>query len=158
MLKVLVATDNHLGYMEKDEIRRDDSFAAFEEICRIASEREVCGTHDARDIGILVSILLVHIQSVTAVKVPRILFCIRSFKCLIKELPKFFIPGFESPWACAEQVDFLLLGGDLFHENKPSRTTLVRAIETLRRHCLNDRPVQFQVVSDQTINFANTSV
>lgn len=53
------------------------------------------------------------------------------------------------------QVDFLLLGGDLFHENKPSRSTLVRAIEILRRHCLNDRPVQFEVVSDQTVNFQN---
>jgi hypothetical protein len=53
------------------------------------------------------------------------------------------------------QVDFLLLGGDLFHENKPSRSTLVRTIEILRRYCLNDHPVQFQVVSDQTINFQN---
>lgn len=92
-LRVLVATDCHLGYMEKDEIRRHDSFQAFEEICAIAEQK---------------------------------------------------------------QVDFVLLGGDLFHENKPSRSTLVKAIEILRRHCLNDRPVQFQVVSDQTINFANT--
>lgn len=53
------------------------------------------------------------------------------------------------------QVDFLLLGGDLFHENKPSRSALVKAIEILRRYCLNDQPVQFQVVSDQTVNFAN---
>ncbi|CAN1154267.1 Double-strand break repair protein MRE11 [Linum perenne] len=91
-LRVLVATDCHLGYMEKDEIRRHDSFLAFEEICKIAEQK---------------------------------------------------------------QVDLLLLGGDLFHENKPSRTTLVRAIEILRKHCMNDRPVQFQVVSDQTVNFAN---
>lgn len=53
------------------------------------------------------------------------------------------------------QVDFLLLGGDLFHENKPSRSTLVKAIEILRQHCLHDRPVQFEVVSDQTVNFQN---
>ncbi|GAV85353.1 Metallophos domain-containing protein/Mre11_DNA_bind domain-containing protein [Cephalotus follicularis] len=92
-LRILVATDCHLGYMEKNEIRRHDSFQAFEEICSIAEKR---------------------------------------------------------------QVDFLLLGGDLFHENKPSRSTLVKAIEILRRHCLNDQPVQFQVVSDQTVNFANT--
>ncbi|KAJ9182822.1 hypothetical protein P3X46_006772 [Hevea brasiliensis] len=92
-LRILVATDCHLGYMEKDEIRRHDSFQAFEEICSIAEQK---------------------------------------------------------------QVDFLLLGGDLFHENKPSRSTLVKAIEILRCHCLNDRPVQFQVVSDQTVNFANT--
>ncbi|KAK9269023.1 hypothetical protein L1049_000791 [Liquidambar formosana] len=91
-LRVLVATDCHLGYMEKDEIRRHDSFQAFEEICSMAEQK---------------------------------------------------------------QVDFLLLGGDLFHENKPSRSTLVKAIEILRRYCLNDQPVQFQVVSDQTVNFAN---
>ncbi|KAM1808030.1 hypothetical protein ACFX11_030962 [Malus domestica] len=92
-LRILVATDCHLGYMEKDEIRRHDSFQAFDEICSIAEQKN---------------------------------------------------------------VDFLLLGGDLFHENKPSRSTLVKAIEILRRHCLNDQPVQFQVVSDQTMNFPNT--
>ncbi|KAJ8764651.1 hypothetical protein K2173_006945 [Erythroxylum novogranatense] len=92
-LRILVATDCHLGYMEKDEIRRHDSFQAFEEICSLAEQK---------------------------------------------------------------QVDFLLLGGDLFHENKPSRSTLVKAIEILRHHCLNDQPVQFQVVSDQTVNFPNS--
>ncbi|WCJ32108.1 Double-strand break repair protein MRE11 [Euphorbia peplus] len=92
-LRVLVATDCHLGYMEKDEVRRHDSFQAFEEICSIAQQKK---------------------------------------------------------------VDLLLLGGDLFHENKPSRSTLVKAIDILRRHCLSDQPVQFQVVSDQTLNFANT--
>eukprot|EP00850_Spirogloea_muscicola_P011116 SM000068S20548 [mRNA] locus=s68:26644:32970:- [translate_table: standard] len=91
VFKVLVATDCHLGFMEKDEIRREDSFAAFEEICKIAER---------------------------------------------------------------QKVDFMLLGGDLFHENKPSRTTLVRTIELLRRYCLNDHPVKFQVVSDQTVNFS----
>lgn len=91
-LRVLVATDCHLGYMEKDEIRRHDSFESFEEICSIAEKK---------------------------------------------------------------QVDFILLGGDLFHENKPSRSTLVRAVEILRQYCLNDHPVQFQVVSDQTLNFPN---
>ncbi|KAJ1381654.1 Metallo-dependent phosphatase-like [Sesbania bispinosa] len=57
-VRILVATDCHLGYMEKDEVRRHDSFQAFEEICSIAEQK---------------------------------------------------------------QVDFMLLGGDLFHENKPSR-------------------------------------
>ena len=41
-LKVLVATDCHLGYMEKDEIRRFDSFQAFEEICSLADQNKVC--------------------------------------------------------------------------------------------------------------------
>lgn len=40
-LRILVATDCHLGYMEKDEIRRHDSFKAFEEICSIAEEKQV---------------------------------------------------------------------------------------------------------------------
>lgn len=60
----------------------------------------------------------------------------------------------KSPLLCL-QVDFVLLGGDLFHENKPSRATLVRTIEILRKYCMSDKPVQFQVVSDQTINFPN---
>ena len=55
----------------------------------------------------------------------------------------------------ALQVDLILLGGDLFHENKPSRSTLVKTIEILRRYCLNDQPIKFQVVSDQTVNFPN---
>ena len=38
---MLVATDCHLGYMEKDEVRRHDSFQAFEEICKIAEEKKV---------------------------------------------------------------------------------------------------------------------
>lgn len=32
VMRVLIATDNHLGYMENDPLRREDSFEAFEEI------------------------------------------------------------------------------------------------------------------------------
>lgn len=53
------------------------------------------------------------------------------------------------------QVDFLLLCGNLFHENKPSNSTLVKAIEILRRYCMNDCPVQFQVISDQAASLQN---
>jgi len=45
-------------------------------------------------------------------------------------------------------VDFVLLGGDLFHENKPSRKTLHSTMAILRRHCLGSTPVSFQVISD----------
>lgn len=44
-------------------------------------------------------------------------------------------------------------GGDLFHENKPSRSTLVKAIQIINRHCLGDQPVSFQILSDQNANF-----
>ena len=51
------------------------------------------------------------------------------------------------------QVDFVLLGGDLFHENKPSRRTLYRTMDILRRHCMSDDPVGFQIISEQSQNF-----
>uniref|UniRef100_A0A5F4WBJ5 Double-strand break repair protein n=1 Tax=Callithrix jacchus TaxID=9483 RepID=A0A5F4WBJ5_CALJA len=50
-------------------------------------------------------------------------------------------------------VDFILLGGDLFHENKPSRKTLHTCLELLRKYCMGDRPVQFEILSDQSVNF-----
>jgi len=34
------------------------------------------------------------------------------------------------------QVDFVLLGGDLFHDNKPSRKTLHATLELLREFCM----------------------
>ncbi len=45
-------------------------------------------------------------------------------------------------------MDFVLLGGDLFHDNKPSRKTMHSTISILRRHCLGDDPVSFQVISE----------
>ena len=40
-MKVLVATDCHLGYNEMDAIRGTDSFTTFEEILQIAIEHKV---------------------------------------------------------------------------------------------------------------------
>ncbi|KAG8453018.1 hypothetical protein GDO86_004723 [Hymenochirus boettgeri] len=88
--KILVATDIHLGYMEKDALRGNDSFVTFDEILHLAQDNE---------------------------------------------------------------VDFLLLGGDLFHDNKPSRKTIHTCLELLRKYCMGDRPVQFEVLSDQSVNF-----
>ena len=128
---VRAAQDNHLGVHEDDPIRKNDSFVTFEEI-------------------------LGH--------------------------------------AVRLKVDALLLGGDIFHENKPSRCvatrsaadcrvtaagrrqraakggararhslttspasrrpTVVRTLELLRKYCMNDSPVQLQVVSDQAANFS----
>ncbi len=60
----------------------------------------------------------------------------------------------SDPLAPATQnADMVLLGGDLFHDNKPSRQTVVRAMEVLSKYCLGDRPVPLQVLSDQAQNF-----
>jgi len=56
------------------------------------------------------------------------------------------------------QVDFFLQGGDLFHDNKPSRLTLVQVVEILRRHVFGDRAISFEVISDQKKNFPDTFV
>jgi len=42
----------------------------------------------------------------------------------------------------------LLLAGDLFHENRPSRTSLYQTISALRERCLSDRPIALELVSD----------
>nr|CAG8460676.1 736_t:CDS:10 [Entrophospora candida] len=60
-LSILIATDNHLGYLGRDPVCKNDSFETFKEILQIAKDND---------------------------------------------------------------VDFILLGGDLFHENKPSRRTV----------------------------------
>ncbi|KAF2076751.1 hypothetical protein CYY_001940 [Polysphondylium violaceum] len=92
IMRILVATDNHLGYLEKDPIRGDDSFNSFEEILNYAVQLK---------------------------------------------------------------VDMVLLGGDLFHDNKPSRTTMYRTMELLRKYCLGEKRVGISFLSDQSVNFTN---
>ena len=58
--------------------------------------------------------------------------------------------------AVDENCDFILNGGDLFHDNKPTRRTLYKTIELLRKYCMNDRPVEVEVVSDPQENFHNS--
>jgi len=92
-IKILVATDIHLGYMEKDPIRGNDSLTTFEEILRLAKQNN---------------------------------------------------------------VDLILLGGDLFHDNKPSRKTIHGAMTLLRKFCMGDKPVEIEFISDQSVNFGHT--
>lgn len=97
VIKVLISTDNHLGYLEKDPIRGDDSFRAFEEVLELAK---------------------------------------------------------------ANQVDMLLFAGDLFHDNKPSRSTMIRTIRLLRHACLSPGgAIRLAVRSDSSsINYMNPTV
>ena len=62
-LRILISTDNHLGFAETDNVRGNDSFAALEEVLYLAKE-----------------------------------------------------------YSC----DMVMLAGDLFHENRPSRRTLFK--------------------------------
>lgn len=40
-IRILVTTDNHLGFMEKDPVRCNDSFVTMEEIFQLAIEHKV---------------------------------------------------------------------------------------------------------------------
>uniref|UniRef100_A0A1A7WZE2 Double-strand break repair protein n=1 Tax=Iconisemion striatum TaxID=60296 RepID=A0A1A7WZE2_9TELE len=91
--KILIATDIHLGYLEKDAIRGNDTYNTLNEILDCAKKKK---------------------------------------------------------------VDLILLGGDLFHENKPSRRCLHSGISMLRKYCMGDSPVTFNILSDQTVNFNTT--
>ncbi|KAL7624299.1 meiotic recombination [Parahypoxylon ruwenzoriense] len=84
-IRILVATDNHVGYEERDPIRGDDSWKAFNEIMNLARK---------------------------------------------------------------EDVDMVLLAGDLFHDNKPSRKSMFQVMRSLRKNCLGMKPCQLQFLSD----------
>ncbi|XP_017487509.1 PREDICTED: double-strand break repair protein MRE11-like [Rhagoletis zephyria] len=92
VLRIMVATDNHLGYAEKNAVRGDDSFIAFEELLELAVQ---------------------------------------------------------------EDVDFILLGGDLFHDAVPSQNTLHNCMKLLRRYTFGDKPINIELLSDQAVNFHN---
>ncbi|KAI3631968.1 hypothetical protein MIR68_009804 [Amoeboaphelidium protococcarum] len=88
--KILISTDNHVGYMEKDPVRGNDSFVTFNEVLQIAAEH---------------------------------------------------------------QVDFVLLGGDLFHDNRPSVPCIVKTLEILRSRVMGSRPIAFDYFSDPSVDF-----
>lgn len=40
-IRILVATDSHVGYEERDPIRKDDSWTSFEEVMKLAQTEDV---------------------------------------------------------------------------------------------------------------------
>jgi double-strand break repair protein MRE11 len=48
----------------------------------------------------------------------------------------------------------LLLAGDLFHENRPSRTALYQTIAALREYTQGPRPVSLEIISEAGIGIA----
>lgn len=94
-IRIMLSTDNHLGYAEGDAVRGNDSFAALEEVLYLA----------------------------------------KHYRC-----------------------DMVLLSGDLFHENKPSRRTMYRAMQLFRKYCMGPDPISIQILSDQATNFRQGQV
>ncbi|KAL9068539.1 MAG: hypothetical protein Q9157_006476 [Trypethelium eluteriae] len=89
-IRILVSTDNHVGYSERDAKRGDDSWQTFDEIMRLAKE------HD---------------------------------------------------------VDMVLLAGDLFHDNNPSRKAMYQVMRSLRLNCYGEKPCALEMLSDASENF-----
>lgn len=89
-LRVLLATDSHVGYNERDPIRGDDSWKTFHEVMCLAKDRD---------------------------------------------------------------VDMVLLSGDLFHDNKPSRKAMYQVMKTLRQNCYGEKPCEIEVLSDTSLEF-----
>lgn len=89
-IRILVATDSHVGYNERDHIRGDDSWKSFHEVMCLAKEKD---------------------------------------------------------------VDMVLLAGDLFHENKPSRKSMYQVMRSLRMNCYGEKPCELEMLSDGSENF-----
>jgi hypothetical protein len=41
IIRILISTDNHVGYLERDPLRGNDSFVAFEEVLATARDKKV---------------------------------------------------------------------------------------------------------------------
>jgi double-strand break repair protein MRE11 len=47
----------------------------------------------------------------------------------------------------------VILGGDLFHDNKPSRKAMYQVMRSIRLNCLGEKPCELQILGDQSIIF-----
>ena len=52
-----------------------------------------------------------------------------------------------------QDVDMVLLAGDLFHDNKPSRKSMYQVMRSLRMNCYGERPCELEMLSDGSENF-----
>ena len=93
-IRILVATDNHVGYAERDAIRGDDSWKSFHEVMCLAKDKD---------------------------------------------------------------VDMVLLAGDLFHDNKPSRKSMFNVMRSLRMNCYGEKPCELEFLSDSSEVFQGSA-
>ena len=47
------------------------------------------------------------------------------------------------------KVDMVVFGGDLFHDNKPSRHCVHKTMQIFRKHCMGEGDVKLRLLSDQ---------
>ena len=47
-----------------------------------------------------------------------------------------------------KDVDMVLLAGDLFHDNKPSRKAMFNVMRSLRMNCYGEKPCELEMLSD----------
>jgi len=47
----------------------------------------------------------------------------------------------------------VLLAGDLFHDNKPSRKSMYQVMRSLRMNCYGEKPCELEMLSDASENF-----
>jgi len=50
-------------------------------------------------------------------------------------------------------VDMVLLSGDLFHDNKPSRKAMYQVMKSLRTSCYGEKPCEIEILSDTSQTF-----
>jgi double-strand break repair protein MRE11 len=51
------------------------------------------------------------------------------------------------------EVDMVLLAGDLFHDNKPSRKAMYEVMRSLRLNCYGEKPCELEMLSDPSEAF-----
>lgn len=51
-------------------------------------------------------------------------------------------------------VDMVLLAGDLFHDNQPSRKSMYHVMRSLRTYCYGEKPCELEMLSDATEAFS----
>lgn len=122
--RFLITTDNHLGYLERDPRRGEDSYTTFEEVLRIGYGL-YSNAPSASDVGG---------EPTTTTNTTTSSSSSNTI----------------SPFPC---VDAMLLSGDLFHDNKPSLGCLVRVCSLFRKYVFGNKPVEFELLSDPRTHF-----
>lgn len=51
------------------------------------------------------------------------------------------------------EVDFVLLGGDLFHDTKPSQAALIECMDLLRKYCFGPGAIKMELLTDPDLIF-----